>query len=926
MSIMNTITWKSMRKNKNRTLVTLIAIILAAAVFTSILTMAVSALDFLIRSEKNRAGGYYARFSYLDEKTAMAITQNETVKNASSFDVLGFVKMEDEESNWSSFLLASIDDAFSSMMPLSLVEGRMPQNANEILLPKQAVDVFSYYGSPCAVGETVKLDAVTHYAELAPILGDTEKASFSKSYTIVGIYEDYAYDEALVLQSLLTYTEEEDDVLYQNVFVTTKHPSDAYALLKTYPETARVHTRLLSYYGATEYANYNLVIWLIAFALIFVVMIAAVSVIYHAFSVSVSERTKDFGLLCSIGATKKQIRRSVIFEAGLLSCFGIPIGFLIGFAMDVLLFSALGKRIANLIVSAIGEEGAVQIHAVLSPLVILFVLLVTGMTVLLSVWIPAMRASRAVPMDAIRQTSLYKPDKKTKKRPKKASLRFGVAGMMAKKYHDVSRKKFRPIVMALTLSIILLITATSLGGMIETVTMASIRVENHDFRLYQVSDEQIQAIKDSGLVTRSAWIHEDENYYAYAPNEAFSKEYRDAFENIQAYYTDRALNIQHAEIIYVEDAVLESYLIEHGIDPKPYLTSDDPIALVCDSRLFTPHFQDENGEWVHYSYQLMPFDENTKSVLFLTYFVPEEIQSQYMKSDESWMWGYVSENDKILAQMIPNTTTVVDGIVHMGGFDESRAIYFEVVVDENTNGAPRASYYEYDKENDIRHNTPVCVLEGKDVVREYPLGEYISERPFGVSEPVSGKIELILPLSASKSATYWAVNTNQYLMFKSFLDELSVRYTDNCEEEENARTVRMLLDVVSYGFSGLICVLSLAGALNTISASIVMRRRDFGMLRSLGFEKRKIYHILILENLFHGLKAILIGVPIGLLIHFGIYLIQKEAVITSFTLPWNMLLLSVGSIIVITAAGIFCALGNLKKVNLIDSLKNDNIA
>ncbi|MBO4979581.1 MAG: FtsX-like permease family protein, partial [Clostridia bacterium] len=99
----------------------------------------------------------------------------------------------------------------------------------------------------------------------------------------------------------------------------------------------------------------------------------------------------------------------------------------------------------------------------------------------------------------------------------------------------------------------------------------------------------------------------------------------------------------------------------------------------------------------------------------------------------------------------------------------------------------------------------------------------------------------------------------------------------------------------------------------------------FGMLRSLGFEKRKIYHILILENLFHGLKAILIGVPIGLLIHFGIYLIQKEAVITSFTLPWNMLLLSVGSIIVITAVGIFCALGNLKKVKLIDSLKNDNI-
>ncbi len=912
-----------MQKNKNRTLVTLVAVILAAAVFTSVLTMAISALDFLIRGEKLHSGSYYARFSYLEAEKAAEIERDQAVKDASSFDVLGFVKLEEKESNWSSFILANIDENFSSMMPVMLIEGRMPQGSREILLPKQAVDVFSYYGLPHTVGEVVSLDAVTYYEELASVLGNAERTAFSEDYTIVGIYENYAFDEVLVLQSILSCAEESDEVLYRNVFVTTEHPADAYELAREYPEAARVHTRLLSYYGATEYVNYNTVIRLIAAAVILVVMIAAVSVIYHAFSASVSERTRDFGLLCSVGATKKQIRRSVLLEAGLLSCIGAPIGFLFGFSADALLFFALGKRIENLIVSAMGEEGGAQIHAVLSPAVMLAVLVVTVMTVVIAVWIPAARASRAIPMDAIRQTSEYKLDKKAGKTRNSGARIFGVAGMMAEKYNGVSRKKFRPIVMALTLSIVMLLTATSLGDMIETVAMANARMENHDFRLYQVTDEQLRAIRDSGLVTRCAWIGGGEHSYAYAPDEAFSVEFRDAYADIQAYDKDRTLNIQHAKLVYVEDAVLESYLLEHGIDPGPYLSKEDPTALLCDMRLFTPFFQNENGEWVQYHYQLMPFDRKTESVLFLSYFVPEEIQAHYMKSDETWMWGYVSENGKLLAEMTPSTTTIVNGTVQPGGFDEGQAIYFEVVVSKDASGASSVAYYEYDKETGVSSAAPICTLEGETAVREYKIGAHITERPFGVEEPISGKIELILPLSAAEASAYLAVDTNQYLMFRSLLDEMNVLYADNCEAEENARTVRMLIDILSYGFVILISVLCFVGALNTMMASVITRRRDFAMLRSIGSDQRGIRRILILENVLHGLKAVLLGVPIGLLIHVGIYFIQREAVITSFSMPWRELLLSVSGVFAIVLMSIFFALQKLRGENLVDALKTE---
>ena len=925
MSIMSKITWKTMWRNKNRTLVTLIAVILATAVFTGVLTVAASALDFLIRSETESAGGYYASFSYLDEEKAMEIAKDDTVRDVSSFNVLGFVRIEEEESNWSTFMLSGIDETFPAMMPLTLVEGRMPESSSELILPEQAVDVFTYFGLPHTVGERVDLAVVTDYGALASVLQGGEPTAFSACYTIVGIYEDRAFDESLALQSLLTGADETSDVLYRNLFVTTERPSDAYPLAAKYSATARVHTRLLSYYGATEYSNYNVIIWLVAAAIILVAMIASVSVICHAFFVSVAERTRDFGLLGSIGATKKQIRTSVMLEAVILSYLGIPIGLLLGFIMDAVLFSVVGKRIANLIVSAVGEESAVQLRAVLPPVALVAVVLVALITVVVSAWIPALRAGRTVPMDAIRQTSEYRPDKKADKRSATPDA-LGVAGMMAKKYHRVSRKKFRPIVVSLTLSMILLITATSLGEMIETVAMASVRMENHDFRLYQLSGAQIQAIKDSGLVTRSAWIYEDENHYAYAPDGDFSTAYRKAFANIQSYDPDKPMNIQHAQISYVEDSVLEEYLIENGIDPTPYLDSDEPTALLCEQSLFTPHFQDENGEWIRYSYNLAPFDRDTKTVLFLNYQMPEEIQLQYTTGDEACLWDYLSWQDKTLAQMTPNTTSVVDGVIEMGGFDQSRAVYFEVVIDKGADGMPRVSYYEFDKENDVRRDTPICVLAGAPFVHEYKIGSHIAERPFGVGEPVSGKIELILPLSASDASfCYWAVNTDQYFMFKSLLDEMGIRYTDNCEQEENARTVRMLLDVVSYGFVGLISVLSLVGALNTISASIVMRRRDFGMLCSLGLETRKIRHILILENALHGVKALLVGMPIGLVIHFGIYLIQKEAVVTAFHLPWRALMLSVGSIVVIIAIGVFCALRNFKRLDLIDCLKNDTV-
>lgn len=91
-----------------------------------------------------------------------------------------------------------------------------------------------------------------------------------------------------------------------------------------------IHRNLLRYMGTAEGGNYRTILNTMAGALIFIIVLASVTLIYNAFSISVSERTKQFGLLKSIGATKKQIRHSVCFEALCLCVIGIPIGILSG--------------------------------------------------------------------------------------------------------------------------------------------------------------------------------------------------------------------------------------------------------------------------------------------------------------------------------------------------------------------------------------------------------------------------------------------------------------------------------------------------------------------------------------------------------------------------------------------------------------------
>ena len=164
-----------------------------------------------------------------------------------------------------------------------------------------------------------------------------------------------------------------------------------------------------------------------------VVIGVSVILIYNAFAMSLSEKVRYLGMLASVGATRQQKRFGIYMEGLLLGLIGIPLGFGLGAAGSGITLHVLGSKIlaADMLTGMSGMRGGIPLHV--SPLIILIIVVIAGITILISSVIPAVKASGIMPIEAIR----FSRDSrlrawKLKTFPGIHSL-FGVEGKMAYK-------------------------------------------------------------------------------------------------------------------------------------------------------------------------------------------------------------------------------------------------------------------------------------------------------------------------------------------------------------------------------------------------------------------------------------------------------------------------------------------------------------
>ena len=207
------------------------------------------------------------------------------------------------------------------------------------------------------------------------------------------------------------------------------------------------------------------------------VVICTIATVYNAFSISISERKKQFGILNSIGATKSQIIKLVFIEAFIVSVIAIPIGIVCGTISIDLVFRFIQRFFENSFIADM------NLRVVYNPYIIIGSILIVLITIGISAILPAITAAKISPLEAIKNSSNLKIGKV--KDSKIVRFIFKTEGVLAYKNLRRNKKKFRITLFSLIISVVIFISFSGFMELFIKANQVQSSQMNYDLYLYK---------------------------------------------------------------------------------------------------------------------------------------------------------------------------------------------------------------------------------------------------------------------------------------------------------------------------------------------------------------------------------------------------------------------------------------------------------
>ena len=912
MNVLSQLTRLNIRLNKTRSLSALGSIFLAAAMFTILTTAVYSLWDYVRRGTEYETGDYFVSCDYVDD-AELAVAQSDlVVRRVSDMRITGHISLYERLGPGGMYPVAAVDTAFFKDMSVPLKEGRFPENSAEILVPEEINHICLMEGwKTWEIGDTVSLDLFDiRMAQVVKEGGRTSQyrpdETWPGEYRIVGTTANKNYSDDpddWAYYPLLTLADgEEGAVLWHRLFLRTD-PGDAGAVhAKHYGQKSFLNQDLLRVYGAEGVGQETAIALLIIPAALLLIGLFSVVLIRSVFSVSVTERTREFGLLASIGSTPRQIRGLVRREAWFFLAAALPLGLAAGVLSAGALLSLYRATLTRQF--TFGEKVALSVR--LSPVALVTAALICTITVLLSVRGPSRRAARIIPIEAIRQ------NRDIQVREKKGGTRFlkilGVPGWVGIRYEKTIRKKSRAVTAALAFSLILFLPAVYLAGLAEK--QADQYTDGFDFELYsaggRIDSEIIDRLRAEPEVSSSV-LYSGSFMFAAFPSadlpEAYKETNAGTFE--QKDYSS-AYSVEQLRLVYLEDSAFSAVLAAEGLDPEPYFAEDKFLAVNIPFSTGGFAVPDEKGGWRTVLYKGYGPDDMPEELLCVALGVPYEIST--LKD------GIVSPSAYLATD---------DGQLLLSYAGKLWLLEFEAA--ENR-GEMSCVFRSYDastgKIGDIGATMELPYL------RLRPQGR-LAAAPDGFGN--LNNISFVLPLSKLPEDKYVTLGINirslsDYYSLLAKLDNLVkdnplLVYNDYRESTVNALGMAALIRGISTDFLILISLFCAVNVFYTISTNLLLRRRDLGILQSIGFTRKDLLRMAAVENAGSGVRALLSGLPVGIGLCYVLYRMEKGSSSAVFRLPWSALLLGAGLIFLLMLAGILYSMRLLRKQTPLEAIR-----
>lgn len=874
MDLLNKLTIKNLKLNKKRTIVTIIGIILSTALITALASLYTSAIESLITYETSKKGNYHIAYYDVPKEEIKIFKNNRAIENYYLTRNIGYAKLKESKNEYKPYAyIKEFTKSALDNLSVKLIEGRMPNNKNEILIPSH---LKTNGRINLKVGDTLSLDVGRRISEgfeldqtnpfdteIKEEIIDTTK----NKYKIVGIIErpDYSIEGiSSPGYTLITYLDENELTASSNkVDVYTRYNKSS---LKNYIDiTAGIlgvdeknfkklyYTKGLS--GAIAEINKNQNIakynvyenqYLISLEtnpiknsaisglgnvviiVCIIIIVTSVFCIKNSFDISITEKIKQYGMLRSVGATKKQIKKNVLYEAFILGVIGIPLGILCGLLAAFILIWISDYYIAEVIAEDMALNFDFSIIAILVSIILGII------TIYLSSIRSAKKASRISPIDSIKNSANIQINKKKIKCPKLINKIFGVGGTISYKNIKRNKKKYRTTIISIFISATIFISLSSF------MNIAMKSIENQ----YEVSDYNLSLLAN---------IEKDYSLYEIIKGTV-------AFSNIKGYtiYRNAQYNIENPKYS-------EKYMKTIGVKEYDIEFFDGYINVSA------------IGE--------EPFKKYVKN-LGLNY---NEVKDKAILLDEQIVSRYNEKKSKLIDYKVREF-----------------------------------SYEKGDTITGLISEKEKWGIEIAKVTNIKPLGlNSRSNSMLIVNDKIFDKIEN----TYENVAVYFDSSNPSKL--QDDIDEALKGYNYNLNNsEEQVKMMKNLFTLIGIFLYGFIIVISLIGItniFNTITTSMELRKQEFAMFKSIGMTNKEFNKMIRLESIFIGIKSLIFAIPLGIGISYLIYYNLGKGEGLTYSLPTIPILITILIVFILISIIMKYSIKKINRQNTIETIRNENI-
>ena len=888
MNLLNKLTIKNLKLNRKRTIVTIIGIMLSVALITAVSSMFFSVEESFINYEKQNGGDYHYLFQDVNKKDINQFELNKKVEKVNYVYNYGYSILEGITNEYKPYIFVKGYTKESlKNIGIVLIDGNLPKNKNEILVPSH----LKYNGGvELKIGDTITLNIGKRLIDgsegnqnnpFQPEMETIENTK-TKTFKVVGIMErpDTKIEPYTAPgYTMITYADKTNASNIADVYVryTKSGLKDNYRTTANilgvnpeyYYEISNLPPKSIKDYEMkikevyenkkyTEQRNHRLIslennfladdtmvgLGLAASVVVVVIIFTSVFCIKNSFDISITEKIRQYGMLSSIGATRKQIKKNVYYEALILGIIGIPLGILLGlFATSILVI------ISDYLLSSAFQEGFTLTFE-LSFIAILFSIILGLITIILSARKSAKRASKISPIVAIRNSEDIKIRKNKLKTPKLIKGIFGIGGVISYKNLKRSKKKYRTTVVSIVVSIIVYLAVTGFINVAFsfikyefptdeyniTINYQQTKVENAD--IY----ETIKNIENVSNVEKYSYTSYTDYYIT---NPKYSDEYLKAYPNrLQNISSDG----ERLDLVIVSKNEFERYAKSVGIDPKTNKMNGILVNTI-------------------YDYYM---DKNNKN-----------------KIRELDMFGYKK------------------GDIISGG-----TLVYDTYMTDN------------EDEKLLRYDLDIKIA---GITNEVPMGYSNPYHPIIVLSEENTNV--VINETRQKDIFIDSSNADKtYDELKEMFIDYDVNIFNIDEEARMMKSLYILIAIFLYGFITVIALIGITNIFNTITTNMSLRQREFATLKSIGMTNDEFNRMIRLETLFYCGKSLLIGLPIGILFTYIIYLLFSEGeLIVKYVFPWSAIIVVCLVLFILIFAIMKYSLSKIKSQNTIETIRNENI-